>query len=161
MMRTSAANQYRFSLLRAATALYLAFVLAGCKGPATDAETEVRQWVAAAELAATEKRRRDLLALISPNYGDSRGNEREDIDKLLRAYFLRQSSITLLTSIDSVATIGEGAAEVELTVGMAGQSGGVFGFSADAYRFRLEMQLEDDDWRLVSAMWGEVGGELR
>ena len=52
------------------------------------------------------------------------------------------------------------AAELDLTVGMAGTSDGVLGFSADAYNFEMELVREDDEWILISARWGEVGGEI-
>jgi hypothetical protein len=48
-----------------------------------------------------------------------------------------------------------------LDVGMAGTNDGVLGFSADAYRFEMQLEKEDDDWLLMSARWGEIGGELR
>jgi hypothetical protein len=47
-----------------------------------------------------------------------------------------------------------------LTVGMAGKNDGTFGFSADAYEFELEFEL-DDDWLLTSARWGELGDDLK
>jgi len=43
---------------------------------------------------------------------------------------------------------------------MAGQNDAVLGFSADAYRFQLELEREGDDWLLISARWGELGEEL-
>jgi len=56
---------------------------------------------------------------------------------------------------------GDSAAEIDLTVGMAGTNEGVFGFTADAYRFRLELENKDDEWQLISARWGELGEDLR
>ena len=46
-------------------------------------------------------------------------------------------------------------------VGMAGQNESVLGFSADAYRFQLELERDSDDWLLISARWAELGEELR
>ena len=43
---------------------------------------------------------------------------------------------------------------------MAGSNEGVLGFSADAYDFALELELDGDDWQLISARWGELGREL-
>ena len=47
-----------------------------------------------------------------------------------------------------------------LLVGVAGRNDGTFGFSADAYRFEMEFEL-DNEWLLTSARWGEFGGDLR
>ncbi len=138
---------------------YLA-LLGGCGGPEAGPEEQVRQWLSAGQQAAETKERGDLLDLISPSYVDSRGLDRDDIGDRLRVYFLRQQSIKLLTSIEDIRLYGDSAAEVDLTVGMAGKNDSVFGFSADAYRFQLELERDGDDWLLISARWGELGEEL-
>ena len=99
--------------------------------------------------------------MISPAYADARGNERDSIEAMLRYYFMRMNSVELITSIDEVSVIDDSAAEVLVTVGMAGTHDGVLGFSAEAYRFSLELEAAGGDWQLISARWGEVGGELR
>jgi hypothetical protein len=134
--------------------------LIACGGATTPPEEAVRAWVAAGQQRAEEKDRRGMMALISPSYSDARGNERDDVENMFRAYFLRQNNIKLLTKIDAVRVFGEDAAELDLTVGMAGTNDGVFGFSANAYAFEMELVREGDDWLLISARWGEVGGEI-
>ena len=57
--------------------------------------------------------------------------------------------------------IGGTAAEVSITVGMAGTNDSALGISADAYRFELELEFDGDDWLLISARWGELGDQLR
>ena len=99
--------------------------------------------------------------MISPAYADARGNDRDASTNILRAYFLRMNTIELLTAIEEINVIGDSAAEMLLTVGMAGTHDGVLGFSADAYRFSLELEKDGDDWLLISARWGELGEELR
>jgi hypothetical protein len=134
--------------------------LSACGGPEAGSEEQLRQWVNRGEEAAEAKQRRELIDMISPAYTDTRGNDRGDIENILRVYFFRQNSITLLTKIEEIRVYGDSAAEVELTVGMAGQNDAVLGFSADAYRFQLELEREGDDWLLISARWGELGEEL-
>jgi len=134
--------------------------LSACGGPETGPEDQLRQWVNRGEEAVEAKQRRELIDMISPAYTDARGNDRGDIENILRVYFFRQNSITLLTKIAEIRVYGDSAAEVELTVGMAGQNDAVLGFSADAYRFQLELEREGDDWLLISARWGELGEEL-
>ena len=123
-------------------------------------EDELRQWVSAGQEAAEAKNRRDLLDLISPSYADSRGFGRDDIGDRLRVYFLRQHSIKLLTKVEEIRLHGRTAAEIDLSIGMAGQNDSAFGFSADAYRFQLELERDGDDWRLISARWGALGENL-
>ena len=156
------ATQYdRFASRQVAIAsmLCLAF-LGACGAPEGSLEEQLRQWVSRGQAAAEDKQRSDLLDMISPSYIDSRDHDHSDIDNLLRAYFFRQHSISLLTNIEEIRVYGDSAAEIDLTVGMAGSNDGVFGFSADAYRFQLELARDDDEWLLISARWAELGDEL-
>ncbi len=134
--------------------------LSACGGPELGPEEQLRAWVSRGEEAAETKQRSELIDMISPAYADTRGSDRGDIENILRAYFFRQNSISLLTKIEEIRVHGGSAAEIELTVGMAGQNDSVLGFSADAYRFQLELEQDGDDWLLISARWGELGEEL-
>ncbi len=147
------------SLTRIALLLLLALV-ASCADDPDDPEQQVRAWVDAMQEAAEEKARRDMVANISPAYVDSHGYGRDDIDRLLRLYFLRQNTVVLMSHIDEVRIIGGTAAEVSVTVGMAATNDGVMGISADAYRFELELEHDGDDWKLISAHWGELGEQI-
>ena len=135
--------------------------LTACGGPASVPEEQLRAWVAAGAEAAKDKNRRELVSMISESYADARGNERSDIDNLLRVYFLRQQKIALLTSIEHITVYDDTAAKIEMTVGMAGMNDSVLGVSADAYRFELELERDADEWQLISARWGELGEEMR
>jgi len=135
--------------------------LAACGGPASAPEEQLRAWVAAGAEAAKNKDRSELVSMVSESYADARGHERRDIDNLLRVYFLRQQKIALLTSIEQITVYDETAAKIEMTVGMAGMNDSVLGVSADAYRFELELEMDADEWLLISARWGELGEEMR
>jgi len=143
------------------TAGVMALLLGACGDPPTAPEQELRAWVAAGIEAAEHEERRALIDMISPSYNDARGFEREDIDKLLRAYFFRQDRISLLPRIEEITVYDATAAKIVMTVGMAGTNEGVLGFSADAYRFAFELEKEANEWQLISARWGELGDELR
>ncbi len=141
--------------------LWLAVLcLAGCGESPQDAEAEIRSWLKAGEQAAEEKDRRALMNMVAPGYSDARGNDRRAIEGILRFYFLRQSSVALLTKVDSLEVFDDTAAEVRMTVGMAGSNDAPLGFSADAYRFALELELIDDEWQLISARWGRLGEDI-
>lgn len=132
--------------------------LTGCGGgPTAGPEEALRAWVHAAEAAAEDKDRRRLLAMISANYVDSRGNDHEQIGNMFRLYFLRQKSVAILTSIDDIEVMENTAAKLSLTVGMAGTDASALGVRADAYNFELELENMDDEWMLIGARWGEVG----
>ena len=139
----------------------ICLVTAGCGDGASEASPEdaVRAWVARGEAAAEDKDRGALLEMISGDYVDGRGNDREQIGDLLRIYFFRQNSIALLTSIDDITINGETAALVNLTVGMAGTNNSALGLSAEAYNFEFELERFDDDWQLIGARWSKLGGQ--
>lgn len=143
--------------------LLLAFCacLCACSADESDPEAAVRAWVADAEQAAEEKDRHGLLSMISENYADSRGNDHDRIGKILQAYFFRQQTIELLTSIDEISLMGDSAALVSLTLGMVGTNNSMLGISADAYDFELELEVANDNWMLIGARWGETGSMLR
>ena len=143
------------------TASATALLLGACGDPPNAPEEELRAWVAAGIEAAENEKRRLLVDMISPSYADGRGYQRDDIDKLLRAYFFRQDRISLLPHIEEVTVYDATAAELVMTVGMAGTNDGVLGFSADAYRFAFELEKQADEWQLISARWGELGHELQ
>lgn len=145
------------SALTAATALSL---LAACGAPSGSAEEQIRAWLDGVETAAENRDRRGVLDHISHAYADGRGNSRDDISDMLRLYFLRHDGFELITRIESIDVHGGTAANVALTVAMAGRSDNLLGIGADAVAFHLELSREGDDWRLISARWGEPGGPL-
>lgn len=136
-------------------------LLVACGEPSTEPEAEVRAWVAAGVEAAESKERRGLIGQVSSSYADARGNDRSDIENMLRVYFLRQHKIGLLTKIEEITIYGDTAARLIMTVGMAGTNDGVLGFSADAYRFDMELEKDGGEWLLIAARWGELGNELK
>lgn len=147
-------------MMRYLTFCTVCLILMACSGPEGSPEAELREWVARGEAAAEEQDRGELLDMISADYLDARGNDHERIGDLLRAWFFRQSSIALLVGIDEIIVSGETAALVKLNVGMAGTNSSAFGIRADAYNFEFELQKPDDEWLLIGARWGELGGDL-
>lgn len=135
--------------------------IVGCAGEAEGPEAQVRAWIDEMHAAAETKDRGEIVDRISPSYVDARGNSRDDIEKTLRVYFLRQNRITVIPNVDEIRIIGGTAAEVALTVAMAGTNSSAFGLSADAYRFELELEADGGDWKLISARWGELGQNVR
>ena len=147
--------------LRLAAASMLAVVVVACGGPASEPEEEIRAWVKQGQEAAEARDRRELVGMMAPSYSDARGHSRADIEDMFRFYFLRQQKVALITRIEELDIYDGTAARLVLAVGMAGTNDNVLGFSADAYRFEMELERHDDEWLLMSARWGEFGGDLR
>ena len=150
-------------LLRASffIAIFVSVGPAACGDAATSPEESVRQWVRQGQEAVDSADRRALVDMISPAYMDGRGNRRDDLEKMLRFYFLRMRNVALITRIEELRVIDDTAAELVLSAAMAGTHNGTMGFSADAYRFEMELELDGDDWLLLGARWGQLGAELR
>lgn len=138
----------------------LCVCLSACGGPVEGPDEAIRSWVRQGQELAEAKDRRGLVDMISPTYTDARGNSRDDIENMFRMYFLRQNKVALITRIEELNTFADSAAELVLTVGMAGTNDGRLGFSADAFRFEMEFELDGDEWLLTSARWGELGDDL-
>ncbi len=136
-------------------------ILAACGDPAPGPEAVLRLWVDEMESAAEDKNRGAMLDKISENYADARGNNRKDTGDKLLLYFLRQQTVTFVSTIEEMKVSDDSAAEMLVTVAMAGTNGGTFGLSATAYRFELELEKVDAKWLLIGAKWGRLGRDLR
>jgi hypothetical protein len=136
-------------------------LLIACSGPPAGPEEALRQWVDDMEYAAEDKDRSAMLDKISEAYADARGNKRKDVGDKLLIYFLRQQSVAFVSTIDEIIISGDTAAEMTLTVAMAGTNEGTFGLSADAYNFELELENVGSEWLLIGAKWGELGKDIR
>ncbi len=146
--------------MRVVVLLVILSFLAACGGDASSSEEQLREWLAAGEQAAEAKDRGALMDMVAPSYTDVKGNDKQAIGNMLRYIFLRQNQVALITRIESLEIFDDTAAEVTMTVGMAGSREGRFGFSADAYRFVFELELDGDEWQLISARWGALGESL-
>ena len=146
--------------MRLITVCMLCVLLTACGGPSGGPEEALRQWIAQSEAAAEDLDRRGLLSMVSENYADARGNDRQALGKILRLYFLRQKSVALVVKIDELTIVDETAAEILITAAGVGTTTRALGVNADAYQFSLELEKDDDEWFLIGARWGEVGQEL-
>jgi len=146
--------------MRVLILIFICTLTGACGGPSTGPEEQLRQWVADAEAHAENKERRALMDMISAAYADARGNDVESVDNMLRLYFLRMQNISLLSTIDEIIVNADSAAEIELTVAMLGTRDSALGLDADAYRFHLELEHNGDEWLLIGASYGELGGDM-
>jgi hypothetical protein len=140
----------------ALTALLLA--ASGCGAPVTP-ESRVRAVVAEGERAAEARDLGGLMALVSPDFQDGRGGDREELKRYLRGYFVMHQSVHLLTRIESVEFPYEDYARVRLTIGALGRESAAataLDLAADVHDVALELRLEGDEWRVVRAEWGSA-----
>jgi hypothetical protein len=138
------------------TALWLASSLVCCSKPASP-EARVRALVAHAASAAEAKNLRELKKMISEDYKDGDGRDKQEIVGLIAFHFLRNETIHLLTRVSSVDVPEPGRAEAAVFVAMAGAPitgpEALPGLRADLYRFDFSFADEAGDWKLVRAAW--------
>lgn len=133
------------------------FSLTACGNSTATPEDALRLWVSDMAEAVEANDRGGMLDLISPAYVDRRNNDYEAIDQKLRLLFLRQQNLIAMNTIDEIRVSAGTAAEIDLTVGLAGMARGSFGLEADVYRFELELTQDEDEWLLIGARWAPMG----
>ena len=137
----------RFALV---TALAL---LAGCSNDASP-EQQVRAVIDSMELAAEERDVGDLMEHVSVAYRSADGQDRTEMSRYVRGYFVANQSIHLLTRIESLEFPAPDEARLKLQVGMAGREGqGAANLNADLYNFDVVLVREDGEWKVSYADW--------
>jgi hypothetical protein len=138
----------------------LAVAFGGCA--ASDPETEIRALLAAAEDAAEARDAGFFAALIGESYRDARGNDRDQMVRMLRGYFLANQRVEVVSRVDEVSVEAGDAARATVHAGLVGQRTGAAlldGIDAQLYRFDLELVSDGGEWRIIGARWRAALGE--
>ncbi len=122
--------------------------LAGC-GTADDRETAVRKVLEQAEQAAEARDVGDAMALVSADYLDARGLDRDGLRNAVRGYFVLNPSLRLAVRVQSLQFPDSNRARARLQVGSVGRGSG--GVDLDLGRFDVQLVEEGGDWRLLRA----------
>lgn len=136
--------------------LILGLLLAqGCSDDGSP-EDRIRRLIDSAVQAAEDRNLDGLSDFMHPDFIDQQGNNRQQLARLLRAYFFRHKKIHLFTRIDSIEMLSANHASVSLHVAMAGtvipDVNALSSLSASIYRFELQL-IKQDDWLLRHASW--------
>ena len=134
----------------------VALVLSACDGGDASPEMQIRRLIERGVEAAEARSADDLQELLHPDYRDQKGYNREQLGKLLQAYFIRHRNIHLFTRIDDITLLDENRAEVHLHVAMASSVisdiTALPGLRARIYRFELQLARQQE-WLLQHASW--------
>jgi hypothetical protein len=137
----------------------VSLLIQACSDSATSPEDEIRRYIEAGVQAGEDRSVDDLSELIHSEYIDQNGYGREQLGKLLRAYFFRHKSIHLFTRIDEIELLTANEAIVRLHVAMAGtvisDVTALSGLSARIYRFELQL-FKQGEWLLRHASWARA-----
>jgi len=157
-MARSQIMQARFPVISYMFLAAVAFFIlsGGCKEPGP--EQEIREFVSRGEDAASEKDIGELKKMISDDYLDSMGRNKQDLEGILAYYFFRNKSIYLYTRVQSIILSSPKSARLTLFLAMAGKRitapDELAGIRADLYRFEFDLiRKGEDEWLLKAADW--------
>lgn len=123
-------------------------------------EEEIRALVREAEIAAEDRQVGDLARLISAQYGDERGNSKDELVRMLRLQMIRNQVIYLMVRSGEIKIIDPDSATAVVHVAMAGGPLETFEdlarLGAELYRFDLDLVKESGKWRIIRARWGRA-----
>jgi hypothetical protein len=131
----------------------------GCKKASF--EDEIKAIVKDAAIAAEAKDMKKVMGLISKDYKDSEGNDRDAVKGILFYHFMRGGDISVfITSIDAEASADSAVAEARAVLVMGKKIREIKDIvpeEAAGYGFTIFFKREDGDWKVRSAEWRNVG----
>jgi hypothetical protein len=135
--------------------------LLACGSKPDTPEGRVRALFEKAEVAAEARDLGTLRELISANYMDDRGHDKQAIVGILYYHFLRNQSVHLLTRVHGIAFPERAKAEATVFVATAGQpihgTGELLRLRADLFRFDLTLADEGRGaWKVTRGTWRRV-----
>jgi hypothetical protein len=121
----------------------------------------VRALIQKAEVAAENKDLGALRDLVSDNYTDEFGQDKQAILGILSFHFFRNQSIYLMTRIQTIAFPEVARAEAVLFVATAGQpiraTEELVALRADLFRFDIVLaDRGKGGWKVTRAQWRRV-----
>jgi hypothetical protein len=139
----------------------VAVVQIACGSKPDSPEARVRALFDKAEVAAEKKDLGTLRDLISDNYLDDLGQNKQAILGVLSFHFFRNQSIYILTRIQSIAFPEPAQAGAVVFVATAGQpirgTEELGALRADLFRFDITLADKDKgDWKVTRAQWRRV-----
>lgn len=141
-------------MLRLGLIFSILFMLVSCSSePALSPEDAVREWVEQVEIAAKAKKVSDLKALISPDYQDSQGNDRQKLLLTARLMFKRNESIGISNEIIDIRVNGDTAIVKTLTAFSGSQMGASLGMTDANYQFSVNLLKSGDGWQATSVTY--------
>ena len=138
----------------------LAVLGTGCG--AADPQAEIRALLAEAEEAAEARDVGFFSGVLADGYRDARCNDRDEMLRKLRGYFIANQRIEILSRVDEIVVESDGSARAVVHAGMVGRRAGaelIDGIEADLYRFELTLVNDGAEWQVASADFRRAVGE--
>lgn len=147
---------FRLPEIHVLLAFSLAFLLVACGEPEPP-EKRVRQFISEFEQLAEDRQWTDMVDRIDGSYQDARGNDKLKAAGILRAFFLRNKSVHILTRIEEIRFPAADLAEVTVYLAVARQP-----FTGEAaanfprtnmHKLTLELAEDGDSFTIMSSRW--------
>lgn len=139
--------------------LWITFFLHSCSDNELSREDEIRQYIETGVEAAENRSSSDVTELIHDSFRDHKGMNKQQVKKMLRAYFFMHKNIFLFTKIREIRFLSDNEASVTLHVAMAGSliadASMLSSLRARIYKFELQL-IKQDDWLLQQANWQQA-----
>ena len=138
----------------------LTVLASGCG--ASDPEAEIRAMLAAAEEAAEARDAGFFGDTLGESYRDARGNDREEVLRMLRGLFIANQRIEIVSRVDEIVIEGGDAARAVVHAGMVGRRTDatlIDGLGTDLYRFELELVNDGGNWQVIGADFKRAVGD--
>lgn len=140
--------------------ILLSYCIIGCSEKTTDPETEIRNYIENAKLAAESRNHNDFSDLLHDDYKDQRGMDKSQLTKTIRAYFFTHKNIFLYTDIEDINFLENEQAFVTVNTAMSGKvisnTDSLINLRAKIYRFELLLTKENKQWLLQKAKWKQI-----
>lgn len=139
--------------------LFILLAILSCASKPDRPEEQVRALLKQAEVAAKEKKLSVFKKLISDDYTDDAGRDKQILVGLLKYHFLGNRSIHLFTQVKEIGFPRSGVGVITLFVAMAGtpirvkNKRDILRLRADLHRFEITLAHEDGHWKAVRAEW--------
>jgi hypothetical protein len=143
----------------------LVMALAGCLvTPACrkrlSAQDQVREAVAEAVDGVREHKLKRVAAIVSTQYVDKEGHDRQAVVDIVRAHILLHRNLYIFSRISTIDCNEPGLCNATVLAAMAAVPGAspadLVKAQADVYRFTLRFVDEDGAWRVRNASWSRA-----
>jgi hypothetical protein len=136
--------------------ILVAGLASGCR-KRLSAEAQVRAAIEGAAQGVRDRKVKPVAAIVSEQYRDKDGNDRQAILGLLRANILLRPNVFFLDHVSKVACEPSAPCVAVVVAAMASVPSqslpDLLKSQADVYRFDLTFVMEDKTWRVREASW--------
>lgn len=130
--------------------------LSACGGPDESPETRIRSLISEVEEAAEVRDISVISDVVSDEYRDGRGYDRQAVLRIVQGIFLRNREIHLLSVVRELQ-VNASSGRARVLVAMAGQpiksADALIKVRAELIRFDVDFALEGEEWFVRAVEW--------